>query len=254
MKLLPGANEVIDYYLNGPGSYFESGTQKPLVSELEHSAVADLKNFRNSVIASMQFADDPNLIMRSIAELIDQRIRQIEEAAQNSRGREIVPPDTNDPIDDHRIISPRALSNEALRISLPVEAGQQSSSMPEVFNSKPMRYLGRRIAGQPEPAVFDTGAPPVPLVPSDEVFPPSRPGFLADRFGNRDSAAGSVSPNGGQPMLSPNTNRPLGLVSGQPMLEYRLPSSIWGLPDGSEARDEDSGDWLMRLLRSASSR
>src|SRR5437867_10965060 len=97
-EIVARANEVIDYYLNGPGSYFESGTQKPLVSELEHSAVADLKNFRKSVIASMQFADDPNLIMRSIAELIDQRIRQIEEAAQNSRGREIVPPDTNDQI------------------------------------------------------------------------------------------------------------------------------------------------------------
>ena len=117
-----------------------------------------------------------------------------------------------------------------------------------------MRYLGRRIAGNPDPSVFAIGAPAVPFVPPNEISSPGRPGFFADRFGNRDAAAGSVSPNGGQSMLSPNTNRPLGLVSGQPMLEHRLPASIWGLPDGSEARDEDSSDWLTRLLRSAGSR
>jgi hypothetical protein len=30
-EIVARANDVIDYYLNGPGSYFDSGTRKPLV-------------------------------------------------------------------------------------------------------------------------------------------------------------------------------------------------------------------------------
>ena len=71
-EIIARANDVIDHYLNGPGSYFDSGTRKPLAGEFGDSTAADLKNFRNSVIASMQFADDPNSIMRSVIELINQ--------------------------------------------------------------------------------------------------------------------------------------------------------------------------------------
>ena len=62
-EIVARANDVIDYYLNGPGSYFDSGTRKPLVGERGHNTVADLKNFQNSVIAAKQFADDPSSIM-----------------------------------------------------------------------------------------------------------------------------------------------------------------------------------------------
>jgi hypothetical protein len=130
-----------------------------------------------------------------------------------------------------------------------VEQGELTTG-PDAASGRQMRYLGRRIAGDPDTSVFSTGASAVPFVPPNEF---RSSGFLVDRFGNGSSSAGSVSPNRGQPMPSLNTNRPLGLVSGQQMLEHRLPASIWGLPDGSEARDEDS-DWLMRLLRSAGSR
>src|SRR4051794_36363135 len=88
-EIIARANDVIDHYLNGPGSYFDSGTQKPLVNELGDSTVADLENFKNNVVASTQFADDPNSIMRSVVVLIDQAIKQVEKAAaQNNEGRD----------------------------------------------------------------------------------------------------------------------------------------------------------------------
>jgi hypothetical protein len=52
------ANEAIDYYLNGPGAYWDAGPRKPLVSgdERGDSTVRDLKRFKDGVIASKQFA------------------------------------------------------------------------------------------------------------------------------------------------------------------------------------------------------
>jgi hypothetical protein len=87
----------MDYYLNGAGSYFDGGTQKPLVSEFGNGTVDDLKNFMGSIIASKQFADDPNSIMDSIVELIETTINQIEQAARNNEGWDSIsrrPPDT----------------------------------------------------------------------------------------------------------------------------------------------------------------
>ena len=72
-EIIAHANDVIDYYLNGRGSYFDGGTQKPLVSEFGESAIDDLKNFRANIIASKQFADDPNSIMDSIIDFMTRR-------------------------------------------------------------------------------------------------------------------------------------------------------------------------------------
>ena len=64
-EIMARANDVLDYYLNGPGSFFAAGPRepptappKPLTGELGDSTVADLKKFKESVIASKQFADD----------------------------------------------------------------------------------------------------------------------------------------------------------------------------------------------------
>jgi len=76
-EIIARANDVIDYYLNGPGSYFGSGTRKPLVGELGDNTVADLQNFKDNVIASKQFADDPGSIMDSVTRLIDQTMEQL---------------------------------------------------------------------------------------------------------------------------------------------------------------------------------
>lgn len=117
------ANAVIDYYLNGPGSYWDAGTREPLVSENERgeSTLNDLKKFKDSVIASKQYVDHPNSTMDSIIDLIDRTRGQIQEAAENNKGIEgiwRIPPNTDDPIDDPRIISPRLLDNSAEPISL----------------------------------------------------------------------------------------------------------------------------------------
>jgi hypothetical protein len=143
-EITAGANDVIDHYLNGPGSYFESGTQKPLVSELGDSRVADLKKFRGRVTASMQFADDPHSIMQSVVDLVDRTIQQVEQAAQDNEGRDSILrplPDTNDPI-----YVPRAGGNSALPISLRVEGKQPAPVAPApqagrplgIFTGKPM--------------------------------------------------------------------------------------------------------------------
>ena len=108
-EIIAHANNVLDYYLNGAGSYFDGGTQKPLVSEFGNSTVDDFKNFMGSIIASKQFADDPNSIMDFVVELIKKAIAQIEQSARDNEGRDSIsrrPPDTNDPIDDPRVISP----------------------------------------------------------------------------------------------------------------------------------------------------
>jgi hypothetical protein len=58
-----------------------------LVSEDEggESTLNDLKKFKDSVIASKQYADDPSSIMESIIDLIDRARGQIHEAIKALR-------------------------------------------------------------------------------------------------------------------------------------------------------------------------
>jgi hypothetical protein len=56
----------------------DAGTRKPL-----HETIRDLKYFKNQVIASKQFADDPNSVMDSIINLIEQTTEQVEQAMRN---------------------------------------------------------------------------------------------------------------------------------------------------------------------------
>src|SRR5882762_6700747 len=58
-EIIARANDVIDYYLNGPGSYFQGGTRKSLLNDPGVSTINDLKRFRKGVFTSKQFADDP---------------------------------------------------------------------------------------------------------------------------------------------------------------------------------------------------
>jgi len=73
-EIVARANDVIDYYLNGPGSYFDAGPRKPLMTEPGDSTLTDLKNFKASVETSMQFAADPSEIMQSVVHLLARRI------------------------------------------------------------------------------------------------------------------------------------------------------------------------------------
>jgi hypothetical protein len=154
------ANEVIDYYLNGPGAYWDAGPRKPLVSgdERGDSTVMDLKRFKDGVIASRQFAEDPNSIIDSIIGLIDRATEQVEQTARNEGKDDISrrPPEINDPIDDPRVISPRFLNNGALPIGLkaqPLVPTPQAVESYGTSSRNPIRVLSRRIANQP-PVAF----------------------------------------------------------------------------------------------------
>jgi len=109
------------------------GTRKPLVSEFGNSTVSDLQRFKDSIIASKQFADDPYSIMDSVVEQVSKAIMQVEQAARDNEGRDSIsrrPPNTNDPIDDPRVMSPRALGNGTLLpVSLSVERKEPASAL-----------------------------------------------------------------------------------------------------------------------------
>ncbi len=227
-EIIARANDVIDYYLNGHGSYFDSGTQKPLAGELGDSTVNDLKKFKGRVIASKQFADDPNSIMDSVIELIDRTTKQVEQAARDNEIRDNIsrpPPNTDDPIDDPRVTSPRLLSNAALPISFSLEgerpAPPQAGETPGISSSKPVRILSRRIVGQSPASAFDTSA---------AAAAPDRQDSSSDRFGNwTSSPEGIAMRNPNLPALSPRPGRPLGIFTGKPMPDYPVPPPIWSL-------------------------
>jgi hypothetical protein len=115
--------------------------------------------------------------------------------------------------------------------------------------SKPVRYLSRRIAGQPDGSVFDTGAPAVPFVPPDQNLVPAGPAAFDDRFGDWTSSPAVNASRGPYQPVSQQASRPLGIFSGKPMPDYPFPPPIWDFPDKSRASGEDSKDWLARLLR-----
>jgi hypothetical protein len=102
-EMMAQANAVIDYYLNGPGSYLDAGPRKPLVGdERDDSTVNDLKKFKERVIASKQYADDPNSIMDSVIDVIDRAMMQVKKVAQSRFGGDDIqraPPSTNDRIE-----------------------------------------------------------------------------------------------------------------------------------------------------------
>lgn len=90
--IISNARDVIEHYLNGPGSYWDAGTQKPLQNRLE-----DLDRFKNAVVASKQFADDPGNILDDVVDLINHTSGMVKQAiAGQDRDRiQVAPPDTN---------------------------------------------------------------------------------------------------------------------------------------------------------------
>jgi len=232
-EIVAHAKSVIEYYLNGPGSYFDGGTQKPLVSEFGESAIADLENFKAKVIASKQFAGDPNSIMDSVVELIDKTMGQVQDAANHYEGEDGIwkrPPSTDDPIDDPRVISPRLLNGAALPISLYADGEEpvpssRASAISEV-PGKPVRILSRRIAEKSPASAPYTRAPAT----SD------REDSFDDRFGDSTSSpTGITSRNPNLPMPPAEPGRPLGIFTGKQMPLRTTPPSTWGSPDSSEA-------------------
>ena len=75
--------------------------RKPLTGEGD-TTVADLNRFKDYVIGSKQYADDPNGILDSVIKLIDGTIDQVEEADRFNDGEHGIsqpPPSLPDPIE-----------------------------------------------------------------------------------------------------------------------------------------------------------
>ena len=177
-EFLARANEVINHYLSGPGSYWDEGPRKPLEETL-----SDLRAFHSQVTASKQLADDPGRILDSVAGLVDGAIDRVGRAIEdrdNSRDDIRVPlPETND-----RII--RAPTNAPTRISYRGSAPREFSAgrdgMPRVatrflsgktMDRMPATTPEARTASQSE---MPQGAPLIGLVSGKPMsFHPVQP-------------------------------------------------------------------------------
>jgi len=96
----------------------------------------------------------------------------------------------------------------------PVSSGPIAPDLPsdETAGSNPVRYVSGRIRGQPQASISNIGA---------QAAPPS-----------------------------PERSRPLvGIFSGQPMLPFPLPSSLWSRRDDNRAPDDDEEERSSRWLR-----
>lgn len=214
------ANDVLDYYLNGPGSFFAAGPRepptappKPLTGELGDSTVADLKKFKESVIASKQFADDPGAIMGAVADLIDETIKQVQTAARYSEGRNTIarpPPSIDNPIDDPRVTSPRQLNNAPLRISLTAKQAQPAASLQA--GAMPAMTDDDAVSAQGDPRNFHAATPPVRLGTSTPTDPRDIRVLSSPVL-----PLGARRTQPGIPNQTQQTGRPVGIFTGQPM-------------------------------------
>jgi hypothetical protein len=228
------ANDVIDYYLNGAGSYWDAGPRKSLQETID-----DLQKFKNQVIASKQFADDPHSIMDAIIELIGKSTEQVERTIRHNEGSDSIatpPPDTDDPIH-----VPGVTNNSAQPISLPME-GKQPAPLPPVgrapgtSSSKPVRTLSRRSVEQSPASAFDAVAP--------AAF--GRQDSFGGRFGNWTSSPEDITPRNPNLPVSPSVpGRPFGIFTGKPMPPWTTPLPLGGLLNNSNGSGND--DWLTAL-------
>jgi hypothetical protein len=232
--IMARANDVIDYYLNGPASYFDAGTRKPLAGDRDESTVRDLQAFKDHVLTAMQSADDPGKILRSVADLIDGTIEKVNEAEQNSYGQDHILrqlPQTND-----RIELPRQKGNPVPDFfpseSQSVRPIAEKRSEPNLATT--VRILTRRI----------TSRSPASRGPIQAASNGS------DSF-DETSIGGGISPRDPNlPAPPPQEGRPLGIVSGQPMPDWITPPPIFGYRDRPRAAVDEGREWLMRMVRS----
>ena len=211
-EIIARANDVLDYYLNGPGSYFDAGPRKPVEFGDAESTVTDLQKFRNRVVAAQQFADDPGMIMQSVVALIERTIGQVQKATRDNEGgdrirREL--PETND------------------RIELPRQKG---NPIPDFFPSE------SQLAS--------------PITEKRSEPDPTAVRILARRTA---SQGGLAARNPNLPAALSEPDRPLGIVSGQPMPEWVTPPPIFGPRERSNAPVDESRERLMRMIRSMGS-
>jgi len=199
--------------------------------------VTDLQKFRDRVVASQQFADDPGMIMQSVIDLIKQTIDQVRKAAQDNEASDRIRrelPETND------------------RIDLPRQKGDP---IPDFFPSE--RQFVRPITERRSEPNLATGV--------RTLARKSASGASTSPFGGTTQLASSASDlfagtslGGGISLRDPSppasqAERSLGIVSGQPMPDWITPPPIFARPDRSRAPVDEGKDLLMRVIRSLGS-
>jgi hypothetical protein len=191
--LINRARDVIYDYMFGNGSWWDAGPRKPW-----DQTVKDLQAFGEAVDASGQYIDDPDAILKSIREMIEDAIKQaqtndatkdnIQKGLPDSNDRiEIDPPKPTRETPPHLV----SISNERPQSTRTDLSGVTNDAVPETRTdtaySSPMRYVGARVAASPGASAFDIGAPAVPFAPSSQTpLAPTPPASFNDRFGNWD--------------------------------------------------------------------
>jgi hypothetical protein len=117
-----------------------------------------------------------------------------------------------------------------------------------VTGAKPERYLARRVAGQSDVSAFDTSAPAVPFIPSDENSASGRSTSFVVRFGNWTSSPPINAPRAAYSTALAPAETP-GIVAGKPEPDLPFPLPIWNFTKRPSAREEGMDDFLFGLLR-----
>jgi hypothetical protein len=135
-----------------------------------------------------------------------------------------------------------------------VESNGHLNWLPAIGNrgvTKPRseRYLTRRLTDGTEVSAFDTGAPAVPFVPSDENSMSDGSASFVDRFGNWSSAAPVHAPRAAYSLSPSPAEAPPGIVAGQPNPDLPFPVPFLNLSKSPSGRDETMDNFLFGLLR-----
>jgi hypothetical protein len=203
--IMAQANEVIDFLLNGPGSFTVDGPRKPPIDERGFdSTVQDLNNFKASVIAAKQFADDPNHVLDSVLELIRKTGDQIQNVVRDhaTTGPGIKdsifnsPPDTIDPLNNARVPVPLPIPDVpqdprngvprgqsiTLQASMPPKSpGLDLPPSPDA--NAPVSLFTRLLSAGPDalPAADNAASPPLQPDATQDVADNSPTRFLVGR-------------------------------------------------------------------------
>jgi hypothetical protein len=197
------------------------------------------------------------------------------------------------PTDAQSLPSQRPMFNDrfgnwASRPNEPTSLDQGQPTSTDEVGRKTIRYLSGQIAGPSSESVFDTGASPVPFVPSGSLSPQA-PASFDDRFGHWSGPStgsvpvgppqtipllpsGSVQPTDSQStrVLSSRTVLPsdanvdkrrflsssvpnqalrmTAIAPHQPASNFAF-SQIFGLPDPSAPSGDDMSDWFDRWVK-----
>ncbi|MEK9285583.1 hypothetical protein MTR72_39320 [Bradyrhizobium sp. ISRA442] len=124
--------------MSGKGSWWDEGPRKSAQQTID-----DLKRFKDSVVASEQYIDDPGSVLGSVEEMIDAAIKQagnVIPSLENDGRGEIRPRDPNDSIMRARppIFAPPTTNEKIQILAAPTNQGVLSTPKAAQINRAPV--------------------------------------------------------------------------------------------------------------------